>query len=135
VISGGAAADTITGGTGVDNLTGGAGSDVFVFSDVDTDIDTTAGVVTDVIADFGTAADTFDFDTAGGAGNYTEVLTAAGSLSALLTAADSALNGTIKYYFGVVGSNGYLVFDDDGTGYTSVIQLTGVTDMAHGDIT
>lgn len=132
--TGGAGVDTVTGGAGVDTMTGAGGADVFIFTDVDTDIDTTAGAVTDIITDFVTTSDTLDFDTAGGAGNYVEQLTAAADLSALLTAADTALNGTVKYYFGVVGTNGYLVFDDDGIGYTNVIQLTGVTDMAFGDI-
>lgn len=132
--TGGAGVDTVTGGAGVDTMTGAGGADVFIFTDVDTDIDTTAGAVTDIITDFVTTSDTLDFDTAGGAGNYVEQLTAAADLTALLAAADTALNGTVKYYFGVVGTNGYLVFDDDGIGYTSVIQLTGVTDMAFGDI-
>ncbi len=133
-IVGGAGDDTITGGTGVDTLTGGAGADVFDFSDVDTDIDTTAGAVTDIITDFVTASDKLNFTAAGSATNYVEQLTAAADLTALLTAAGTALDGTVGYYFGVVGTNGYLVQDVDGTGYTSVIQLTGVTDMAFGDI-
>lgn len=131
--TGGAGVDTVTGGAGVDTLTGAAGADVFIFTDVDTDVDTTAGAVTDIITDFVTTSDTLDFDTAG-AGAYVEQLTAAADLAALLAAADTALNGTVQYYFGVVGTNGYLVQDVDGIGYTSVIQLTGVTDMAAADI-
>ena len=132
--TGGAGVDTVTGGAGVDTLTGAAGADIFGFTDVDTDVDTLAGAVTDIITDFATTSDKLDFDTAGGIGNYTEQLTAAADLTALLAAADTALNGTVQYYFGVVGTNGYLVQDVDGTGYTNVIQLTGVTDMAFGDI-
>ena len=131
--TGGAGIDNVTGNAGVDSLTGAAGSDVFVFTDVDTDIDTSAGAVTDVITDFVTAADTLDFDTAGGV-IYAEQLTAAADLTALLAAADTALNGTIQYYFGVVGTDGYLVQDVDGIGYTSVIKLTGLVDMAAADI-
>ncbi len=132
--TGGAGVDTVTGGAGVDTLTGAAGADVFIFTDVDTDVDTTAGAVTDIITDFVTTSDTLDFDTAGLVTNYVEQLTAAADLTALLAAADTALNGTVQYYFGVVGTNGYLVQDVDGIGYTNVIQLTGVTDMAFGDI-
>jgi hypothetical protein len=63
------------------------------------------------------------------------VTVAATSLSALLTAADTALNGTIDYYFGVVGTDGYLVTDSDGIGYTDVIKFTGATGLLPTDIT
>ena len=62
------------------------------------------------------------------------MLTPAANLAALLTAADTALAGNIDYYFGVFGGNGYLVNDVNGTGYTNVIQLTGVTDIAYTNI-
>ena len=39
--------------------------------------------------------------------NYAENLLAAATLSAFVSAADTALNGTVQYYFGVVGSDGY----------------------------
>ena len=68
-------------------------------------------------------------------GNFVKVSVAAASLSALLTAADTALNGTIDYYFGVVGADGYLVTDSDGIGYTDVIKFTGVTGLLPADIT
>jgi len=55
-----------------------------------------------------------------------EATAAATTLSALLTAADTALNGTVDYYVGQVGSDSYLVTDADGAGYTNVIKLTGV---------
>ena len=51
-----------------------------------------------------------------------------------MTAADTALNGTIDYYFGVRGGNGYLVHDEDGAGHTNVIKLTGVTTFAPADL-
>jgi len=133
-ITGDSAANALKGAAGVDSLKGAGGADTFVFSDVDPDVDTTAGLVTDVVLDFASAVDTLDFTTAGSASNYTETLTPAANLAALLAAADTALTATIKYYFGVVGSDGYLVQDDDGTGYTSVIKLTGLTDMAYSDI-
>jgi hypothetical protein len=45
----------------------------------------------------------------------------------LLSAADTKLDGTIKYYVGQVGADSYLVTDDDGIGYTDVIKLAGFT--------
>jgi Ca2+-binding RTX toxin-like protein len=118
-------ADTIQGAAGADVLTGGAGADTFVFSDVDSDVDTTATAATDTITDFETA-DLLDFDAAGAEANYVEAGEAAANLGALLSAADAALNGTVTYYFGTVGTDGYLVFDADGTGITSVVKLAGV---------
>jgi hypothetical protein len=135
VINGGAGADTIntgagndniTGGDGVDIMTGGAGADVFV--QTYTDIDTTAGAVTDTITDFATGADTIKVGTAGGVATYSEAGATVADLATLLTAAGTALDGTVKIYVGqVTGSHAYAVLDDNGTGYTSVIQLTGVT--------
>ena len=52
-----------------------------------------------------------------------------------MTAADTALTGTIDYYFGVYGGNGYLVHDDaDGVGHTDLIKLSGVTTFAPADL-
>ncbi|MGK2942620.1 MAG: beta strand repeat-containing protein, partial [Immundisolibacter sp.] len=126
--------DSITGGGGADMLAGGGGANLFNFTDVDGDIDTTIVAVTDIISDFVSGTDRLDFTIAGSGTNYTENLTGAADLAALLSAADTALDGVIRYYFGVVSGDGYLVHDGDGNGYTSVIQLTGVTDMAFGDI-
>jgi Ca2+-binding RTX toxin-like protein len=123
-ISGGAGADTITGGAGVDTLTGGDGIDTFVFATAD--IDTTAGAVTDTITDFGTTDLIDGVFGAGSASNYSEAAAAVADLATLLTAADTALNGTVLYYVGQVGSDSYLVTDQDGNGYTDVIKLTGV---------
>ena len=124
-ISGGAGNDTIAGGDGIDNLTGGAGNDIFV--QTYTDIDTTSGAVTDVITDWN-AVDSIKVGTAGAAATYVEATATVGDLATLLTAADAALNGTVKIYVGqVTASHAYAVLDDDGVGYTSVIQLTGGT--------
>lgn len=41
---------------------------------------------------------------------------------------------TETYYFGVAGSSGYLVVDDQGDGYDAIIQLLGVTNIAATDI-
>lgn len=131
----GAAADTIEGGAGVDTVTGGAGKDSFVFATAG--LGTTAGAVTDVITDFlsGTDTLTFGFGT-GSAANYVEAASAAADLATLLTAADAALTATVHYYVGQVGSDVYVVTDDDGTGYTDVVKLEGVslTGIAFTDI-
>lgn len=125
-ITGGSGNDTITGGAGVDTVTGGAGKDSFVFATAD--IDTTGGAVTDVITDFVSGTDSLKFAFgAGSAANYVEAAGAVGDLATLLTAADGALNGTVDYYVGQVGSDVYVVTDDDGNGYTDVVKLTGVS--------
>lgn len=137
-INGGDGNDTITGGAGVDTLTGGAGADIFVFSTAN--LDTTAGAVTDIIVDFVSGTDKISNTVVGAAGsatNYVEASAAVADLATLLAAADTALNGTVKFYVGQVGSDSYLVSDTEGTGYTDVIKLTGVslTGIAFGDIT
>jgi len=127
-ISGGEGADVINGGAGIDTMTGGAGADIFVFDS--TDLDTTAGAVTDEITDFVSGTDKIALTIAGDNANFLSNSIPFGTLSNMLSAADTALDGTIKYYFGIVnnGNNdGYLVIDQNGTGYTDVIKLTGVT--------
>jgi Ca2+-binding RTX toxin-like protein len=126
-ISGSDGADTLTGGDGVDNLTGGIGADVFAWASAD--IDTTAGAVIDTINDYGTDADSIRGSWGvGTAGNFfNSSATPAADLATLLSAADTKLDGTFKYYVGRVGDDQYLVTDNDGIGYTDVIQLTGFT--------
>ncbi|MDD5754497.1 MAG: calcium-binding protein, partial [Methylococcales bacterium] len=65
----------------------------------------------------------------GATGNYYEDSTSNYTLSTMLSAADSALDGTDLYYTGLVGGTSYLVHDEDGVGYTDVIQLVG-TDLS-----
>jgi Ca2+-binding RTX toxin-like protein len=129
IISGGNGADTISGGAGVDDMSGGADADKFVFATAD--IDTTAGAVTDIVSDFVAGTDTIggSFGAAAGAGVLVEaVVPTAATLADLLTAADTALDGTVKYYVGqVTGGDVYVVTDSNGTGYTDVIQLVGQT--------
>ncbi|MDD2865110.1 MAG: hypothetical protein PHC99_10395, partial [Methylococcales bacterium] len=80
--------------------------------------------------------------TSGGTGlNYVENLTAVADVATLMTAANTAFggtSGTTEYYFGVIGTNGYLVHNvltSDAThGADDIIQLTGVTDIAPTDI-
>jgi Ca2+-binding RTX toxin-like protein len=128
-ISGGIGADVLTGGDGVDNLTGGAGADVFAWASAD--VDTTAGAVIDTINDYGTDADSISGSWGAATGpNFTNTsATPAADLATLLSNADTALNGTVKYYVGQIGEGNnadqYLITDDDGIGYTEVIKLTG----------
>jgi RTX calcium-binding nonapeptide repeat (4 copies) len=140
IIEGGDAADTIVGGkdwdviwggAGVDELWGGLGADRFDFTqETATDLDTTAGLVTDIIRDFSGRHKQGDsikglWGSAVDGVNYVEANAPAASLSALLTAAGNALNGTVKYYVGEFNGDSYLVTDSDGTGYTEVIRLVG----------
>ncbi len=62
-------------------------------------------------------------------GYYLKSLTDEVTVDAFLSAADTALDGTVDYYFGVVGSNGYLAMDEDGSGITQVIEFLGMTDL------
>lgn len=131
----GSFADNVMGGKGVDTFSLGGGADVFNFSNLAAGA-TDLSAVTDVIAGgFASGTDKLLFNSAGGSSvNYVEVLTPAASEAAFAAAANSALTGTVKYYFGVVGTDGYLAYDADGTGTTSIIKLTGITDMAATDI-
>lgn len=134
-ITGGSAADKLDGGAGVNTLTGGAGGDTFEFNKAD--VDTALGAVTDTITDFVTKSDKIDHVFgAGSATNYVEATSAAADLATMLAAADAALTGAVKYYVGQVGSDSYVVTDNNGTGYTDVIKLTGVslTGIEFGDI-
>lgn len=129
--------DTIYGGAGTDSMTGGAGADTFGFQGdnlVAAATITSFTAVTDTVVDFVSGTDKLDFATAATATSYAEETVAAASLAALLTAADTALDGTVDYYFGVVGTDGYLVYSADGANATAVIKLTGVVDMAYTDI-
>jgi Ca2+-binding RTX toxin-like protein len=136
-INGDDGADSIYGGAGTDAMTGGAGADTFGFQGdnlVAAAAITSFTTHTDVIADFVTASDKLDFATAATATSYAEDIADKGTLAALLTAADTALDGTVDYYFSYVGTDGYLVYSADGTSATAVIKLTGVTDIAYTDI-
>ena len=111
----------------MDTLTGNGGSDTFTFSSVN--VASTAGVVTAVVTDFKTGVDKIKdtvVNAAGTATNLVKATAVATDLATLLGSADTALNGTVKYYVGQVGSDAYLVTDTDGDGYTNVIKLTGV---------
>jgi hypothetical protein len=122
----------VNGAVSTDTLTGGAGADSFVFSTPD--LASTAGTVTAIITDFLPATD--KIQVSGGVAASGTTLMRGGTsadLATLLTAADTALDGTVKYYLGQIGTTAYLVTDGDGIGYTNVIQLTGVTLAAFQD--
>jgi len=136
-ITGGAGNDTITGGAGIDTVTGGAGADHFVFAT--TDIDTTGGAVTDIITDFATGSDDLAFGYGAGVvgSSSKEAGSSVADLATLLSNANTALDGTVKYYIGqVTGGDTYIVTDSDGNGYTDVVQLSGIalTDIVGTDI-
>ena len=116
-------------------FTGSADMDVFSFTGLDSDTDLVPSAATTVISGgFTSGTDKLDFTLAGSAANYAESLTAVADLAAFTSAANTALDGTTDYYFGVVGSDGYLAQDADGAGITNIIKLVGVTDMASTDI-
>jgi hypothetical protein len=118
---------------GDNSVTASTGADTFVIGD--TDVDGLFSMALTVInGGFATGTDTLDFSAAGSVTNYTEVPAPALNLAAFTAAADTALDGTIDYYFGVVGGDGYLAFDGDGSGITNIIQLVGVTNIAPTDI-
>ena len=128
-LKGGTSDDTITGGAGVDTLSGGTGNDTFnVLSSAD--VDTTNGVITDIITDFGSGSNKIGgLGTAGSSANYFEDTTALPDLGSLLALAGAKLDGTVKYFAASVNSDTYLVVDDNGAGigYTDVIKLTGAS--------
>ena len=129
MLNGGDGADTLTGGDGLDTLTGGNGADIFAFTS--DDLDTTNGLVTDIITDFSGDFIRGSFG-AGTASNFVSAGAISNTLGELLTSADSALNGTVDYYVGQVGSDSYLISDSDGLGYSDVIKFNNI---AFGNIT
>ncbi|WPN60376.1 hypothetical protein [Pseudomonas sp. P9_31] len=118
---------------GDNRVTASTGANTFVIADTDVDGLLSVGL-TVIDGGFATGTDTFNFTVAGSGANYTEVLAPVANLAAFTAAADIALDGTKTYYFGVVGGDGYLAFDADGNGITTIIQLVGVTDIASTDI-
>lgn len=124
-LTGGVGNDTIIGGGGVDTLTGGLGFDRFIFSDIP-DSDLIALRVTDIITDY-SVEDLLQFELEGAAGlrvrgNYN-------SVQSFARAADQLLDGKVKIVFGIVGRDGYVAVDADGSGITHLVQLVGVTQV------
>ncbi|MFM8374749.1 MAG: calcium-binding protein, partial [Phenylobacterium sp.] len=124
--------DTLSGGAGADTLHGGSGSDVFVFGAGDSGV---TPVTVDEVIDFNSGADQLSLGVAGSGANYTESLTDAGTLANAISLAETLLDGTLRYVFVVVGSDGYLLVDRNGDEVVDeAIKLTGVTDMSSTDV-
>ncbi|GHD78484.1 DUF4214 domain-containing protein [Vogesella fluminis] len=125
--------DTFTGGAGADTIASGnvADSDIFVFNAGDSGLTVaTSDIYTGTWA---AATDTIDMAVAGGAGNYAEAdVGAAADLAAVLALANTALDGTVKYYVGFNADNvaadiGLLFIDNDMDGSADeMIRLVGV---------
>ncbi|UJP05972.1 MAG: hypothetical protein LZF61_03055 [Nitrosomonas sp.] len=132
-ITSGGGTDKITGGGGVDAMTAGGGTDTFTFAAGDSGTTTTTA---DSITSFTSTADKLSFGVAAGsASNYVENLTDAADMAAAKTNADTAMDGTVRYFFQDDGTDGYLFVDMDGDGTADLgVKLLGVTDMALGDI-
>jgi hypothetical protein len=132
--AGAAPGDIVSGSLTADYATGARSTNTVVFTHQTASTNDTSDVAE---TGTGTATVTITQGSAGsgtGTTNYAENLTAAATIDDLLTAADAALNGTVDFYFGVVGVNGYLVQDNDGTGHTNLIKLSGVVDFDYADI-
>ena len=114
----------------VDTLTGGAGADVFELSAAGSQSTATTDTATTIITDFSTAdGDTLKIGSLGaGSGTaYMEDGATYNSLSALLTAADAALDGTVKYVAAMFNGDTYIVADNAGSGHSAIVQLQGVS--------
>ena len=129
--------NTIIGGLGADTITGGAGADTYVFASGDTN----AATMDDLIG-FVSGSDKLDFaGAAGTATNYAEHGSDVANFAAASTAADTALNGTIDYFFATDGTNGWLFYDADGDAvsgeaFDGVLSLVGIdeTEITYTDI-
>lgn len=66
---------------------------------------------------------------------YEQGMSAYANLNQFLNAADAELDGTTDYYFGVVGNDGYLAYDQDGDGLTMLIQFDDLTTFSSSLIT
>jgi hypothetical protein len=127
IILGGTKGDTITGGKGADDITlGTAGvKDTVVIATGDTGI---TAATADKITTFTTKEDVLKLGVAGSLTNYAEATATAAGFDAIKLAADAAMDGTVKYYFGFEATKeGYLFIDRDmdGTADEAVI-LVGV---------
>jgi hypothetical protein len=76
------------------------------------------------------AADTTQDDTisfGGGDGQFEINTNTCGSFAGFLVDANTQLDGSTDYYFGVIGDNGYLAYDADGEGITQVVEFLNLT--------
>lgn len=123
--------DVLTGGAGADVLLGGAGGDVFMYGAFSTASGQTGATLStaDRITDFMSGADTIRIGTAGSAANYREAA-AAGTFATALSSANTAMDGTVRYFLTNTEADGGLLFMDsngDGTA-DALVRLTGITD-------
>ncbi len=126
--------DIITDTAKADTIQGLAGKDTFVFNS-----DSGSLAIIDIIQDFTTADDSIKTGVAGTATNFA---TANGALTfaAANTAADTAFDGTVKYYFAsaiadasAIGGSGagadgavFIDWDMDGTADQAILIVGGV---------
>jgi hypothetical protein len=117
-------------------FTGTSATETFAMTDISAvDLDSSLSVPTRAISGFNANGDLLDFAVDATATNFASGANPFADLNAFLTQANTQLDGTIDYYFGVVGGDGYLAYDADGIGMTALIQLTGVTtNFDHVDI-
>ncbi len=85
----------------------------------------------------GTASDTLNFKGDEFDGSYIDATVSSSdgyddvfaSSADFFTAADTALDGSVDYFFGTDGTNGWLAVDGDGDGIDYFVELVGVTTM------
>lgn len=140
--------DTITGGLGHDVMTAGAGVDTFVIASGDAG--TTVTTIDTIIAFLTAGADKLSLGVAGSTTNYAEVdmnTAAASDYADALAAANTALDGTVRYaviensadtgtgWDGKADAMLFVDFNMDGTADAG-IQLTGLlgAGLAYTDI-
>ena len=114
----------------VDTLTGGAGADVFELSAASSQSTANTDTATTIITDFSTAdGDTLQIGSldAGSSANYKKDGVTYNSLSALLEAANVALDGTVKYVAAMFNGDTYIVAGDTPGGHSAIVQLQGVS--------
>jgi hypothetical protein len=141
----GSSNDFVQGGMGVNTFDLGAGQNTFDFSNLDSVMTAPVAAVTDIIAG-GFATGTGSALGFGGPSailgtDFANAGNAAGDFSDLadyLTAANAYLTsaGGQYYYFGTIGSDGFLAYNDgvDANPATEIIQLVGVTAVNASDI-
>jgi hypothetical protein len=130
IIIGGEQSNDLNSAIGKDLLIGQAGSDSFVLGSA------TSGVTeatADVIADFSSGADRIEMGgTSGSDINYHEATAEVSNFAAAQTAANTVLNGTVRYAFEYDATQGYLFFDGNADGDINdggidvVVTLSGI---------